>query len=118
LTSVKDKIEIFKRLGGRRTEMANQTNQKNIDFKNMWTVLPIEVFALVMEYDNTYRVVFRDIVTDISSHSNCCECKARLLKTSMVPTMLEDPDDIENFEEYMDGEPEHYMCEACFAKYC
>ena len=54
MTSVKDKIEIFKRLGGRRTEMANQTNQKNIDFKNMWTVLPIEVFALVMEYDNTY----------------------------------------------------------------
>ena len=52
-----------------------------------------------------------------SSHSNCCECKARLLKTSMIPTMFKDPTEIENFDEYMDGEPEHYMCRACFAKH-
>ena len=66
-----------------------------------------------MEYDNTYRVVFRDILTDISSHSSCCECKARLIKTSMVPKMLEDPEDIGNFEGHMDGEPGHYMCDTC-----
>ena len=51
------------------------------------------------------------------THSNCCECKACLLKTSMIPTMFKDPTEIENFDEYMDGEPEHYTCRACFAKH-